>query len=161
MYFVKPTHRKIGLGIELWRRAFEDVRFQKANTGLISVEEMSEKYSKLHGFCQISEAKVVVCRGIVSDIHTRNLAVSTELRVVDFKNACAELGLNAIATFDASMNGGLRRDRFLKAWLEASNSLASHVAINSRQEIVGFISLRKSLSNDLSVAPMYAKTPVC
>uniref|UniRef100_A0AC34FUJ2 N-acetyltransferase domain-containing protein n=1 Tax=Panagrolaimus sp. ES5 TaxID=591445 RepID=A0AC34FUJ2_9BILA len=159
MYFVKPSHRKIGLGKELWRRAFEDERFQRDNTGLISVEEMMEKYSKIHGFNQISETKIVACRGIVSDIHTRNLTASSLLRVIHFPHACAEYGLDAIAAFDASINGGLRRDHFLKAWLEAPNSLASHVAINHHQEIVGFISLRKSLSNDLSVAPLYAKTP--
>jgi ribosomal protein S18 acetylase RimI-like enzyme len=159
MFFVRPSHRKIGLGIELWNRAFEDRRFQNTNTGLIAVEEMAEKYKNMHGFGKIPETRLVNCRGIASDIHARNLIAQPNIRVIDFRHACAEYGLEALAIFDASVNGGIRRDRFIKAWLEAPNSLASHIAVNQVHEIVGYISLRKSLANDIGVAPLYAKTP--
>lgn len=160
MFFVKPSHRKIGLGTELWRHAFEDPRFQTVNAGLISVEEMVDKYAKGQGFDKIPDARVVACRGLVSDINPSNLVPESGIRIIEFAKACTEFGFDAIAEFDASINGGIRRDRFLKAWMEAPNSLASHVAIAENQRIVGFISLRKSFSNDLSVAPLYAESPV-
>lgn len=159
-YFVTPRFRNVGLGTELWERVFDDTRFHAAaNMGLISVESMIDKYAK-KGFDKIPDTRVVCARALISDLQPDNLQTDTSLSIYTFDNAILELGIDAITDFDARINGGIRRERFLKGWFRAKNSVISHVACNSDREIVGFISIRTSVAKDLTVAPLYATSEV-
>uniref|UniRef100_A0A7E4V812 N-acetyltransferase domain-containing protein n=1 Tax=Panagrellus redivivus TaxID=6233 RepID=A0A7E4V812_PANRE len=154
-FFVRPTHRHMGLGQCIWDYALTDPIFVNNNFGMLVPDHLVEKLN----YFQVTGAfKIQIAKALCSDLVVANLPLPAEgskIRVTGYRNAIE------LKQFDMLINGGTNRTRYLNKLFKVKNCIARYVAFDlsgEQPEIVGFCALHFSNERNLSVTPLYAKS---
>uniref|UniRef100_A0A914YXP2 N-acetyltransferase domain-containing protein n=1 Tax=Panagrolaimus superbus TaxID=310955 RepID=A0A914YXP2_9BILA len=153
LYIVLPELRGKGIGTKLFKEVINDPRFVNVNLGLNGASYMSKKYAKIFGYdkfpnWQVCKSKIKIC-----DINLNALQNDSDIDIVNVN----DVDYQKLIEYDTNIQGGIRRDKFLKAFLDTKTNFAK-IAVNKNGEIVGFGNIRTGVNNQIGLGPLYSNS---
>uniref|UniRef100_A0AC35GN52 N-acetyltransferase domain-containing protein n=1 Tax=Panagrolaimus sp. PS1159 TaxID=55785 RepID=A0AC35GN52_9BILA len=146
LYIVLPEFRGKGIGRKLFKEVINDPRFKNANFGLNGNSYMSKKYAIEFGYDKFPNWQVCKNKIKISDIDINALQINPEITVVGYN----DIDYQKMIEYDTKIQGGIRREKFLKAFLDAKTSFAK-IAVDKNGNIVGFGNIRTGMNNQIAV----------
>uniref|UniRef100_A0A914P642 N-acetyltransferase domain-containing protein n=1 Tax=Panagrolaimus davidi TaxID=227884 RepID=A0A914P642_9BILA len=152
MFFVLPEFRGTGLGWKLFEQVLQNPKFKGINWGLNGVPQMTKKYATKFGFDKYPKWQIGSFEIFIENINLKRLNTNSSIKTVSFK----EIDFKKFIEYDSAMIGGIRRDGFIKNWLDSENAF-SKIALNlSDEKIVGICNIRICFKKQLVIGPFYA-----
>jgi GNAT superfamily N-acetyltransferase len=149
-FFVLPEYRKTGVGLELTLRMLKDPRAELHNKAVVGVAAMTKKYAML-GLNKYPDWRFEDMEAKIQDIDCERLEVDNLIKTIPLQS----VDLKKFICYDSQITGGIRRDGFIKMFLESKNSF-SKVAIDPNGNVVGYGNIRIGSNNQLAIGPLYA-----